>query len=152
MATTHDYDGEVYFPVDVVCSAMRAFDMMEDWKLHKVVHAISIPSANSQRGAETRIRLHTRGSVQSGTADFVSVVNTIAEEKSLDIVIPTPPKPQNSEDFNTWHCNTFSRLVAEPQTRSIALWMCGIYPRDLCQLVFKDGKLRDYLRSNGVHI
>lgn len=157
MATTHDYDGEVYFPVDVVCSAMRAFDMMEDWKLHKdhderSVYAFSIPSANSQRGAETRIRLYTAVLDQKGTADFVSVVNTIAEEKSLDIVIPTPPKPQNSEDFNTWHCNTFSRLVAEPQTRSIALWMCGIYPRDLCQLVFKDGKLQDYLRSNGVHI
>lgn len=157
MAKTHEYDGAVYFPVDVVCSAMRAFDMMEDWKLHhdpdaRPAVAFSIPFANSPRGVEACIRVDTEGSFQSMNADFVRVVNTIAEKRSLDIVIPMPPTANPNPNFMTWHKDTFSRLVAEPQTRSIALWMCGIYPRDLCQLVSKNGKLQDYLRSNGVHI
>lgn len=157
MSKTHEYDGAVYFPVDVVCSAMRAFDMMEDWKLHRdpdarQAVAFSIPFANSPRGVETCIRVDTAGSFQSMDADFVNVVNAIAEKRSLDIVIPMPPTANTNPNFMTWHKDTFSRLVAEPQTRSIALWMCGIYPRDLCQLVSKNSKLQDYLRSNGVHI
>jgi hypothetical protein len=157
MAKTHDYDSSVYFPVDVVCSAMRAFDMMEGWKLHEDPDALSVPTfsipfASSPRGAEKRTRVYTAGCFESLDVHFVNSVNALAEKKSLDIVIPTPPASSDRINFRVWRKDTFSLLVAEPQTRSIALWMCGIYPRDLCQLVFKDGKLQDYLRSNGVHI
>lgn len=162
MAKPSEDSGEWSLPVDVVCSAMRAFDLMEDWEMHSDSYdsksspaVIKIPVATSSSESEKWLRLTSDCFITELDNRFVDTVNTFAKQRSLDIVIPMPPANKDKKDkknFKIWHCNTFRQLVAEPQTRSIALWMCNIYPRDLCRQIVQNSKLRSYLRSNGVHI
>jgi len=147
--------------VDTVCAAMKAFDLMENWELH--------PDENERRIGMLRFPFNTESSGiewhevhchlildkidQCGrNMDFVDSVNNFAKRESLNVEISMPPSVDDNNMFNIWYTKTFHALVTEPQTRSIALWMCNIHPRELCFFIDREAKLRGYLQAHGVRI
>jgi len=147
--------------VDTVCAAMKAFDLMENWELHpdendQSIGMLRFPFNTESSGIEwheVRCRLTLDKIDQCGVNRyFVDSVNNLAKRESLNVEISVPPSIDDNNMFKIWYTKTFHTLVAEPQTRSIALWMCNIHPRDLCCIIYREAKLRGYLQAHGVRI